>query len=509
MPSESSQFDLQEVLRALWRRKWIVASTVVVVTVAAYLVKAATTEQEYRASSVVQVRPQSVDLSLFQETAPPVSSTLEPVARVIKTTRFARLAVKRLRPRPNPREVVGTITARPNNPAGVITITARANSPKRAVDIANAFGRATVEDRSTEARQTVDLAIRQLETQRRRITRPDEQAQLSRQLQRLRALRAGQGSNAQVLESAFRAVPIKRGVFKDTLTAFLLSILVGLILALVVDRLDRRIRSAEELESLTGLPLLTTVPSTAFPSEARDGVLTARGPEAEAFRRLRAGLIYFNVSRPLKSVLITSPGNGEGKTTVALNLALAVARQGKSVLLIDADLHRPRIQERLGLEEAAGLSDVLSANASTDDTLQSFEADGGKFSVLPAGQIPPNPSELLTSERMQSLLIAEADLIVVDSAPLLAVSDAIPLLEQVSGVIVVARVDATTRDAVKRVARLVRTAGGDPLGVVATGMGVPEEYGYGYGYGYGETTNGYGDTADEALRPLGSEHDRT
>jgi len=365
------------------------------------------------------------------------------------------------------------------------------------------------EDRGTEAQRTVDLAIKQLESQRKRITRPDEQAQLSRQLQRLRALRAGQGSNAQLLEPAFRAVPIKRGVFKDTLTAFMLSILAGLVLALLVDRLDRRIRSAEELESLTGLPLLTTVPNTAFPSGARDGALTARGPEAEAFRRLRAGLIYFNVSRPLKSVLITSPGNGEGKTTVALNLALAVARQGKSVLLIDADLHKPRIHERLGLEAAAGLSDVLSANASADDALQSFQADGGKLSVLPAGQIPPNPSELLTSERMESLLTAPTDLVVIDSAPLLAVSDAIPLLEQVSGVIVVARVDATTRDAVKRVAQLVRTAGGDPLGVVATGVGVPEEYGYGYGYGYGETTNGSGDTAEEALRPLASEHDRS
>src|SRR5215203_7375850 len=173
MPSESSQFDLREVLSALWRRKWIVVSTVVVVTAAAYLVKQAATEQEYRASSVVQVRPQAVDLSLFEDTAPPSGSTLEPIARVIKTTRFARLAVKRLRPRPDPRDVVGKITARSNNLASVITITARADSRKRAVDLANAFGRATVEDRGTEAQRTVDLAIKQLESQRKRITRPD------------------------------------------------------------------------------------------------------------------------------------------------------------------------------------------------------------------------------------------------------------------------------------------------------------------------------------------------
>jgi len=505
MPSESSQFELRELFRALWRRKWIVVSTVVVVTGAAYAFNEATTKQKYRASAVVQVKAQQVDLSLFQSQTPAATS-LEPAARQITTTRFARLAARRLKPQPDPHSLLDQVAARPNDTAGVIAITARASSPKRAAEIANAFARTTVVDRGTEARQTVDLAIKQLEGQLKGIQNPSERTQLSRQLQRLRALRAGQDANAQVLEPAFRGIPIDRAVRRHTLSAFLISILLGLALALIVDQLDRRIRKPEELESLTGLPLLTTVPDAAFPSESNAGVAAARSADAEPFRRLRAGLIYFNVSRPVKSVLITSPGNDEGKTTVALNLALATARQGKSVLLIDADLHKPRIHERLGLDGAHGLSRVLSVNDSLDDALQRFEAGDGTLTVLPAGPVPPNPSELLASDRMQSLLTTPADLIVVDTAPLLAVSDAIPLLEQVSGVIVVARVHRTSRDAIKRVVQILQTADGTALGAVATGLGTPQTYGYGYGYGYAEATNGHGEPDEAALKPLGSEH---
>ena len=510
MPSESTEFDLQEVLRILWRRKWIVVSTVVVVTAAAYLVKETTTQQQYRASAVVQVKPQQVDQSLFDTTNSAAGpGTLEPVTRVITTTQFARLAAKRLKPPADPRALLEQITARPSNTSNTINIGADADNAKRAADIANAFARETVKSRGTSARETVDLAIKQLNGQLARINNPQERGQLSRQLQRLRAVRAGQNNNAQLLEPAFRGEPIDRRVAKSTLTAFLISILVGLALALLVDRLDRRIRSERELESLTGLPLLSTVPLSAFPTEAGGGVATATGADAEPFRRLRAGLIYFNVSQPVKSVLITSPGSQEGKTTIALNLALAAARQGKNVLLVDADLHRPRVHERLGLEAARGLSDVLSANASLDDSIQTFQAGDGRLSVLPAGKVPPNPSELLASERMQSLLETPMDLIVLDTAPLLAVSDAIPLLKQVSGVIVAARIDATSRDGVKRVAQTVRTAEGTVLGVVATGVENPESYGYGYGYGYAESANGHGETEEAALRPLGPEQERS
>jgi len=504
MPSESTEFDLQKVLRVLWRRKWIVVGTVVVVTVAAFLIKQTTTPQEYRANAVVAVNPQTVNQSLSDNPTPAVGA-LAPVARIIVTTRFARLAARGLKPSADPHVLREQIKVRENDEAGVLTITASANSPKRAADIANAYGRVTVRDREYAARQTVDLAIKQLQGQLARLESPAERLQLSRQLQRLRALRAGQNANAQLLEPAFRGEPIDRKVSKFTLTAFMISILVGLALALLVDRLDRRIRSEQELESLTGLPLLSTVPLSAFPSEASAGVASATGPGAEAFRRLRAGLIYFNVSQPVKSVLITSPGSQEGKTTIAVNLALAAARQGKNVLLIDADLHRPRVHERLGLEAGRGLSDVLSANASLDDSIQTFQAGDGRLSVLPAGTVPPNPSELLASERMQSLLETPMDLIVLDTAPLLAVSDAIPLLKQVSGIIVAARIDATTRDGVKRVAQTVRTAEGTVLGVVATGVETPESYGYGYGYGYGESTNGDGETEEAALRPLDPE----
>jgi capsular exopolysaccharide synthesis family protein len=242
---------------------------------------------------------------------------------------------------------------------------------------------------------------------------------------------------------------------------------------------------------MTGLALLSAIPSSAFdPAEDEDL------RDEEAFQMLRGALMYFNVDQRLKSVVITSPGQEDGKTTVAVRLAQSAARAGRSVILVDADLRRPQIGPRLFVQSSIGLGTVLTGESDLWSAMVelpvSAEGDSqitaqGSLRVLPAGPAAPNPSELLSSEKMERTLRemeSGADLVIIDSAAALAVSDALPLLRWTSGVVMIARLNRTTRAAIRRLQKIITSANGTLLGVVATGA--PSRGGYdGYGYGYG------------------------
>jgi receptor protein-tyrosine kinase len=186
---------------------------------------------------------------------------------------------------------------------------------------------------------------------------------------------------------------------------------------------------------------------------------------------------------------------GEGKTTVATDLAVAYATSGKRVILVDADIRKPDAAQRLGVNEAAGLSQVLAGTMTLADALREVSPFGRALRVLPAGDPPPNPSALLGSLRMSRLLSelqGDADIVILDTTPLLAVSDAFPLLDKVSGIVALVRLDKTPRDAIRRMLHITRSAGGQVLGLVATDGKRALRAGYGYGYGYGDApgTNG-------------------
>jgi len=173
---------------------------------------------------------------------------------------------------------------------------------------------------------------------------------------------------------------------------------------------------------------------------------------------------------------------------VATNLARAMARAGKDVILVDADLRRPQVAWRFHVPGSTGLGSVLVGETGLQQAFVEPEADtlAGRLRVLPAGPPPPNPSELLASQRMTRLvdkLMGVCDLVIIDSTPLLTVSDSLPLVEVVSGTVLVARVNETSKEAVKRLQTLIANAGGTLLGTVATGTAASALYG-GYGYGY-------------------------
>jgi capsular exopolysaccharide synthesis family protein len=240
---------------------------------------------------------------------------------------------------------------------------------------------------------------------------------------------------------------------------------------MLLDSADRRLRSPDDLEEFTKLPLLAAIAPSAFNSE-----LETSPVDEEAFQTLRTSLTYFTVDQQVKSVLITSPGEQEGKSTVAVRLALASARAGMDVVLVDADLRRAGATEKLGLQPEIGLALVLAEQRPVESGLIDWPLGpdaAGRLRVLAAGSPPPNPAALVSSSSMRDLLTAlehQVDLVVIDTPAALAVSDAVPLMQSVSGVVLVARMNRSSRETIQRLQKIIVSAHGNLLGAVATGV---------------------------------------
>lgn len=280
------------------------------------------------------------------------------------------------------------------------------------------------------------------------------------------------------------------------------GLLVGLALAIGVallrSAIDTRIRGVHDVAAVTPSPILGGI---AFDKNADVRPLIVhddpRSPRAESFRSLRTNLQFLDYGGRPHSFVFTSAIEGEGKTTTVANLAIALADNGAKVVVVDADLRQPNLAPTLGLEGVVGLSDVLIGRATLDDALQPWA--GGKLSVLPAGQIPPNPSELLSSQSMADVintLTTWFDVVLIDAPPLLPVSDAAILSKRTGGAILIAAAGKTHRSQLKGALEVLYGIGADVLGVVLTMLPTkgPDAYGhghaaYGYVYGYGIDTS--------------------
>ena len=275
-----------------------------------------------------------------------------------------------------------------------------------------------------------------------------------------------------------------------------LGLLLGLGVAFLLERLDRRIREPKDLEALYGLPLLGVVPESKALSRSTRGGGDARAVlppgESESFQLIRAHLRYFNVDRQLHTLLVASAAPGDGKTTIARHLAGAAARVGSRVLLLEADLRRPTLAQQLDAQSGPGLADVLIGAVPLGEATQTIDLDaplgeGAKrrtLDVLVAGAtLPPNPGELIESRAMETLLEraqSTYDLIVIDTPPLTAVSDAFPLLRKVDGVVIVGRVGRNRRDVAQRLHETLSGAGAPLLGVIANGFKARRNAPYSY-----------------------------
>ncbi|QIK75252.1 CpsD/CapB family tyrosine-protein kinase [Nocardioides piscis] len=213
---------------------------------------------------------------------------------------------------------------------------------------------------------------------------------------------------------------------------------------------------------------------------------------------LRTNMQYVEIDEDQKVIVMTSALPGEGKSTTAINLALSMALADRSVALVEADLRRPRLAPKLDLDGAVGTTSVLLGKVSLDDALQPYGDSG--LQVLLCGPVPPNPSELLQSHAMETLLSdlrARFDLVILDAPPLLPVTDAALLANQADGAVVVVRHKKTTKDQLTHALERLEAVGSKALGIVVNRSPASSSsggYGYGYGYGYGDALERSGQT---------------
>ncbi|MFN2589922.1 MAG: polysaccharide biosynthesis tyrosine autokinase, partial [Actinomycetota bacterium] len=291
--------------------------------------------------------------------------------------------------------------------------------------------------------------------------------------------------------------------------AFIVGLGFGIGLAFLREKLDDRLRGRADLEDRLGVPVLAVVPKIPGWKRRQGARLVAvdhpRGAAAEAYRTLRTSIMFAAAQRNMKILMVTSPGAGEGKSTTAANLAVGLAEAGKRVILLSADLRNPRAHEFFGLKNYVGLSNALSGEVKPWEALLTPERLD-TLRVMASGPVPSKPAELLQSERMAELLSQlrdVADFVIVDTAPVLLVADALAVAPLADGVVVVADAQATNRGAATHVREQLDQVQAAVIGAVLNNFDPSKARSYAYYYyGYYPYRYGYGYQYGEAYRPV-------
>lgn len=370
-------------------------------------------------------------------------------------------------------EVNEKIAVSPAGESDLIDVEATDPDPELAAIVANEFARQFIAFRRDANRAKVLKEQGLIEGRLNELTPsqrsgPEGQAleERSRELTVKATLQTGE---AQLVQPATEpSAPSSPKKTRNVALGILLGLILGISLALLRDQFDRRLKTVEEAESAFELPILATVPQSKQIVDGAGIEATLRGEEAESFRMLRANLQYFGIEQELKSILITSSASEEGKTMVAWNLALTEAHAGKRILLVEADLRRPTLASRLHLPVEKGLGLVLAGSLEAKAAIQKVKG----VDVLPAGPLPPNPAELIDSQRMQDLLDwaeGEYDRVIVDTPPAAIVADALPMIKQVDRVLVVVRLRRTARDAAEHLREQLTIIEAPVIGLVVNG----------------------------------------
>ena len=388
----------------------------------------------------------------------------------------------------SPSSLAGRVTARVEEETPNITVSARGDSPERAKQLADAVVAETAE------------YVRELETQNVSAAPDQPEGEEGQQQDQVPATSILPLANAELPSSPTEPQPARALVLGG-----LAGLALGYVIAWFRHRQDTRVRTQEDIEEAAGgAPTLGLIPANealASPERAVRNSDEVDFSTREALRQFRTNLRFVNVDHAPKSIVVTSARIGEGKSTISSNLAYLLAEGGERVILVDADLRRPSVAGIFDIDSSVGLTQVLAGSADLADAVQPTEHPN--LMVLPAGTIPPNPSELLGSQRMRDLIatLTQTHRVILDAPPLLPVTDATLLTTSTDGAVLVVAANDTRKEHVERAAANLRTVNARLLGAVINRASVSrlnrilygEGYGYGsYGYGYG---NSYGSDA--------------
>lgn len=364
----------------------------------------------------------------------------------------------------------------------------------------------SITDQITQLQGQKGTAARVADLQAQRAGLQQHYNQWQTLLAQIELAEAQSGSFLHIAQSATPAsTPVRPQVLLYTGGGLLTGLLLGLLLALLVERLDTRVRTPEAIQQLLSWTELTAIWKTdAAKAEGKTINPTGHNPNVEPYRILRTNIGFSNVDKPLHSLLVTSGLPEEGKSTIAANLAIFMAKSGKKTLLIDADLRRPSLHEKFQLpSDKAGLSNAILSyaqhaahhNSAVQEEMPPFSfepymhaVDIPNLRVMPSGPLPPNPPELLDSKALERLLLrisaSDIDMLIIDTPPLLGLSDTVILAPKVDGAIVVVDVTGAKRGNLQHIKGRLSKSGIRVLGYVVNKQRLRRQDSYSYYYSY-------------------------
>ncbi len=527
MDQTSRDIDLKHVIATLRERWWIVVGCAVLAAVVAFAYFY-TREPLYQATAKVMRESTNLDQALFgarvfdtndQERA------LRTGAALVKTDTVAKMVKQQLGTPRSPGQLLDMLSVSPSTVTDMMSITAVSPDPAEASQVANAFAEQFILFRQASDRATLSAAREKIAAELSGMSDEELDSERGRTLlqkyEELGILESMQTGGFALVQSA--GVPSSsfypRFIWSSGI-AGIAGIILGLALAFLLQHLDKRIKDDEALEAAIGAPILAKIPRVGRQWKRRkhgsgEGVIGFSDSGTlllEAFRSLRSNLQFFELDKPLKTLMITSALPREGKSVTTVNLALALALSGSRVVIVEADLRKPRLHTYLGVNPELGLSNYLAGTAQLAAVTQALQSDrflpvshgrtqsgsakpnhngssaASHFACISSGPLPPNPAELLGSSQMAALLThlaGVADYVLVDVPPVLAVSDALVLAPHMDGVLITARLFSTTHDGAREMRNALGRTGARVIGVVVQDVPRPRGYYQRYG-GYAE-----------------------
>lgn len=432
--------ELRDYLRIARKRAWLIVGAIALCASAA-LLTSLTSTPIYQATAkllvVAKTDPAGGTASAYEGAL--LSQQLTKSFAQILGSRAIAEAALRLDPQPlTPRQLQAKVHAEPVTETLLIDLSVDDTDPTRAKRLTNSVARAFI--------------------------------------QAAPGLQSGSALRVTLVESALTPTePVRPRTRLNVAIGFVLGLTLGVGFAFLREFLDRSVKTPEELEVAGGAPVIGTIPPFKASKQPIPVADQPRTAVAEAFRKLRTNLAFLGVDRQGLCCVITSPSPADGKSTVVANLAIALAQAGKRVAVVDADLRKPTLHKLFGLSQRVGTTTVLLDHANVQDIIQ--QVDVNLPAVLVSGQLPPNPSELLGSRRMEELvaeLRSTYEVVLVDCAPLLPVTDPLVASRFADGILLIARAGTTTRDQVQAARAACTKAGTKIFGTILNATPVTE-----------------------------------